>query len=56
MQNIAVGNELILRTQDTQTETTKYAELPERCFGDLLTELEFLYLPNENIYAPFTQN
>lgn len=56
MQNIAVGNELILRTQDTQTETTKYAELPERCFGDLLTELEFLYLPNENIFAPFTQN
>ena len=25
LQNIAVGNELILNTQDTQTENTKYA-------------------------------
>jgi len=41
LQNIAVGSEIMLKTQDTQTEKDKdkYEELPERCFGDLLTEL-----------------
>ena len=37
MQNIAIGHEIISRAQDTQTENSKYSELPERCFGDLLT-------------------
>jgi hypothetical protein len=37
MHNIAVGNEVSLKAQDTQTEISKYEELPERCFGDLLT-------------------
>lgn len=30
--------------------------MAEKCFSDVLTELEFLYMPNENNFHPFNQD
>lgn len=46
---------------ETQTDpipepVKKFQETAAKCFADVLTELEFLFLPNEDNFKPFTQN
>jgi hypothetical protein len=53
---IAIGEQLVTGNKEVQTEKTKFEEVPEKCFVDVLTELEFLYLPNEDTFAPFSSN
>ncbi len=44
---IAIGEILDIDQQETQTSDRKsFEEIAEKCFADVLTELEFLYMPN----------